>query len=729
MALPAGSVLKLDIEKRVMANSCRVFDNASSEYLSQEGGADVDLDPTADWYVAFWIYFPTGYGTNDTTVSFVDDWNGTPATAWRCRIPNASTKMDTSYQNDGLGAHTVDVVPTIVDDTWYFCEVWWDASATTLYGTSNRATPDTENTGGTNSKWYSNTAFYLGTSVAGGGHADMRISTLVVVHGSIPTDAQKDDLYNGGVGRGAEYVITGGGWGATASYCWPLQETGGAAVEATGNGSAMSDNNTVLDAEGVTHETCLDLDGATTEYFSLTGGALDFADDTDWCVAIVQGSDAATEGNLLYVRDGNTGYIMRSSGDGNIYAYECMAGNGSGLTVLDAYPTNAGDQRASGEPQLLVFENDHSASLLRVWIDDLGSGDITNHSASFSNYDENHGNFYVGASNVPSSPHYGKIWYILGINGDLLTAAERAWLTVTAKSTYRSISDIQQAANNSNSPGTGIWAKCTWVLVPTPDGRLVDLKGSGVSFTANNTPTTATNTECPSRLLTDVSAAGVNYDGSDSCAVWRWEDLSGEDHHVLQNTFGDRPVYDNNSGDPIVTTTGTTHYLRAAFTTTYSSGGCVVARGAINNASYLYDGDDSSNRWALLEENGMSNWWVYAGVDLKYATSDTSEHTFFNTFNVASDTHRVDGSELSTGDSGTNSLDGFTVLCRFSNTFGAAGNYAKRYAVAAPVWTGTDITDAEEWVEYGDAGAPAVGGPKGVFGLALHGPMARAVYP
>jgi hypothetical protein len=151
---------------------------------------------------------------------------------------------------------------------------------------------------------------------------------------------------------------------------------------------------------------------------------------------------------------------------------------------------------------------------------------------------------------------------------------------------------------------------------------------------------------------------------SDGNSVSTWGDETGNGHDL---TAGTAPTYRTGiiNGNPVVRFDGADDFLDVAFpdlsqpNTVY-----MVAQSAESSPSAfdeIHDSaDDTNNRHTLAIDDG--NWAIYAGTVVRSSTPyDNSSHIFGELFNTTSSALRLDGSQIASGDVGSQALSGLTV--------------------------------------------------------------------
>jgi len=69
-----------------------------------------------------------------------------------------------------------------------------------------------------------------------------------------------------------------------------------------------------------------------------------------------------------------------------------------------------------------------------------------------------------------------------------------------------------------------------------------------------------------------------------------------------------------------------------------------------------------------MGNSGGTDYQMFAGSVLNGETPDTSPHIWSSLFNGANSVNRLDGSQIASGDAGTDSLDGFTLGSIYDGT-------------------------------------------------------------
>ncbi len=162
--------------------------------------------------------------------------------------------------------------------------------------------------------------------------------------------------------------------------------------------------------------------------------------------------------------------------------------------------------------------------------------------------------------------------------------------------------------------------------------------------------------------------------------VSQWSDISGNGNHLVQGTAGAQPTFfasGTPSGKPIVRFDGVNDDLQKAFTlaqpvTVFDVFRSVVV-GAASVHDAIYSGGTGLN--GSFFNDTTPQYYPFAGaLGLLVASSIPagSFHYLTTVFNTTSSTHRLDGTQVSSGSVGTNAFGGITLgasgaVTRFSN--------------------------------------------------------------
>lgn len=199
-------------------------------------------------------------------------------------------------------------------------------------------------------------------------------------------------------------------------------------------------------------------------------------------------------------------------------------------------------------------------------------------------------------------------------------------------------------------------------------------------------------------LIADTAAS---FTFSTGAVVSQWNDESGQSNHVSQATVGKQPtrVAAALNGKAVVRFDGVNDLLACTYgaTLTQPTTVMLVAKSAVNEEAYLFDGSTSSNRHAVFFAPTTFRWSYYAGTTVNSSTgSDTSFHVIAAIFNGTGSTLRIDGVEVSSSTPGTGTMAGITLGSNQAETLPLEGDIAE-----VVVWnTALSLRDMKQMEAY-----------------------------
>jgi len=162
--------------------------------------------------------------------------------------------------------------------------------------------------------------------------------------------------------------------------------------------------------------------------------------------------------------------------------------------------------------------------------------------------------------------------------------------------------------------------------------------------------------------LDAADTSTVSLDGSSNVEEWR--DKSGLSRHAGQTTAANRPDYAaTQNGKKVVTFAGSPESMR---TTSFSLAQpatvfCVIRPNVTSATMQFLDGFSSGNRMAVGVRS-TNTFYVFAGTVLDGGSTSTNWRLVGGVFNGASSTTRVGGSQVASGNAGTDTIDqGFSI--------------------------------------------------------------------
>lgn len=198
-----------------------------------------------------------------------------------------------------------------------------------------------------------------------------------------------------------------------------------------------------------------------------------------------------------------------------------------------------------------------------------------------------------------------------------------------------------------------------------------------------------------------VADTADSFTFSSGAVVSQWDDESGEANHVTQASVSKQPtrVAAALNGRAVVRFDGTDDSLAVTFgaALTQPTTVLLVAKSAVNEEAYLFDGSTSSNRHAVFFAATTFRWSYYAGTTVNSSTSsDTSFHVVAAIFNGTGSTLRVDGVEVSSSTPGTGTMAGITLGSNQAETLPLEGDIAE-----VAVWnTALSLRDLKQMEAY-----------------------------
>lgn len=202
-----------------------------------------------------------------------------------------------------------------------------------------------------------------------------------------------------------------------------------------------------------------------------------------------------------------------------------------------------------------------------------------------------------------------------------------------------------------------------------------------------------------SNLFTDSSLATPV--AKDNDPIGGWKDLSSVGNNPVQATAGNRPLFSLGGGVnglPGVLFNGTSNYLQHSYGSSLSqpSTAFFVCFFTHNNEGFVIDGL-SGARNAFGIEISSNDINMYAGTALGYVDTGPVSGQWTTVFNGASSILRKNGSQVASGNAGTQAASGLTVGADF-----APGDYFQGYIHEILIYnaniTGSNLTNIEGYL-------------------------------
>jgi len=210
------------------------------------------------------------------------------------------------------------------------------------------------------------------------------------------------------------------------------------------------------------------------------------------------------------------------------------------------------------------------------------------------------------------------------------------------------------------------------------------------------------------KLWLDASDSDtITKDGSN--LVSQWDDKSDEGNDISQATATNKPLWVDSvqNGLPIIRFNGSDNYIRR---TTYVNGSlsqpntffvvCVMPDIASASTAFVFDGGTSREGFGTKLPASDDDFNMFAGIELHPTTTVDSTNflQYTGVFNGASSLFRENQTQLFTGNTGSNAMDGITLgtaagLDQFGNP-----DIAEILIYNADI-TGDDLTNIEQYLK------------------------------
>lgn len=115
----------------------------------------------------------------------------------------------------------------------------------------------------------------------------------------------------------------------------------------------------------------------------------------------------------------------------------------------------------------------------------------------------------------------------------------------------------------------------------------------------------------------------------------------------------------------------------------------------VGQDQYIYSSDDGNARNDFFENNGNTGFSLYAGssLDSEDGSEDTSPHIATNDYDGGSSSIRLDGTQIVSGNPGSQGLNGFTLGARYADDFFAQVDVGE---VVLDVGPSNDVSEQEQ---------------------------------
>lgn len=189
-----------------------------------------------------------------------------------------------------------------------------------------------------------------------------------------------------------------------------------------------------------------------------------------------------------------------------------------------------------------------------------------------------------------------------------------------------------------------------------------------------------------------------------SNSVSQWNDKSGNNRNALQadanfqpstntrtlNNYNVVEFFGSNKRDHMIATFGQTLSQPNTIFAVYQYDDIVD--------DYIYDGLNANDRHALLIEYNDNDLNLFGGVSLESNVApDESPHISSAQFNGSSSFFRLDGSQIASGNTGSQSLGGLTVGSRY-NKYGNLDGFIAEIIIFNRLLSSSEVDDVESYL-------------------------------
>lgn len=191
--------------------------------------------------------------------------------------------------------------------------------------------------------------------------------------------------------------------------------------------------------------------------------------------------------------------------------------------------------------------------------------------------------------------------------------------------------------------------------------------------------------------VSDGAAVGWIRDNASTYHLTQSTTANKATYRVSHVNFNGRPVWDFDGGD----------YYQKAFGVTYNQPNAILAVAKFTNLSsnrILCDGDDVSHRHVVY--NASTNIVLFADVALMKSGLDTNTNILIGIFNGASSKIYLNGGTPTTGNPGTQTMDGITFGALYDLSHNMLGQVAELVIIhGTPTLTQLNAIGAF-WADY-----------------------------
>lgn len=181
-----------------------------------------------------------------------------------------------------------------------------------------------------------------------------------------------------------------------------------------------------------------------------------------------------------------------------------------------------------------------------------------------------------------------------------------------------------------------------------------------------------------------------------------WADKSGNGRNASQSTGNNQPIYTaaGPNGKNVLTFDGTNDTMTTASFTQNQPSTIFIAAQVLNTSGSASIVDGFGLNRAGIFRRVTNNWAAFAGAELVGSTStDTNWHTFSAVFNTTSSLLRVDGTQIASGNAGSQNVTSGLAVGTYNGTGSHLNGRVAEVLFYAGVLTASQIAAVENYLQ------------------------------